>query len=173
MDEDNSIKKYFQEPVEDSTSVFDVIPEIAHNSCTSSNTYLVSETHLSPDFSEKSPASDDVCGLNDTSLMKKVAYSKELSNTSEEPVICRIFSSPENEPNKKQNDKSFLNSNFFDMLGSATIAQTLQNPFSSPDDKGLNLLISESYTPKLGKKLLFKLNIHLQMVLSFIIVFCF
>lgn len=81
----------------------------------------------------------EVCKDDETNVEK-------LNVRSEEPVVCRIFSSPQNEPSKPQETRTNPGSSFFDMLGTPTL-DDLQSPFTedSLDGKriGLSFLIPE------------------------------
>lgn len=158
MENTFSTKKYFQQTLGKGTNFFDDIPASNFSKNVPSNEDIFSEgpeTMTSQSaFDNDSTTITEHIGIteNNCQFSNDRGDSREthkLVQNSEEPVVCRIFSSLQNEPKKTQ-EGNHPGSSFFDMLGSAMISQDLSSSFIM-GDKGLNFMLCENNGSILGK----------------------
>lgn len=159
MDNSLSTKKYFQQCLGKGTNFFDDIPSSSSEENVTSSQVIFNEVPETPmlqnTFNNVSAQLIEFKGANDInhafSLEKRDSTeTQDLAQNSEEPVVCRIFSSLQNEPSKTQEVHSHLGSSFFDMLGAPMLPQELSHPFSM-GDKGFNFMMSENDGSLIGK----------------------
>lgn len=147
-----STKKYFQQPGGEGANFFDEIPapEVTKSDVSSEN----NNDALLDEVSENSNeglVGKNISELNSSSSIKGEDGGIDKSTRAEEPVVCRIFSSLQNETSTTLEVKSQQGNNFFDLLGAPVVSNDMQVPFSI-DDKRMSYLINENFSgPIIGR----------------------
>lgn len=163
MDEQtHSTKKYFQQSANKTTNFFDDLSSstlVKNVAGTGSSCDLLNEdlenidTNRPTEFLSKHQSEASVRASNNDAIMPSVSlYDKEdesktekLSrpNISEEPVVCRIFSSLQIEPSKTEETKTQPGSSFFDMLSSPVVSRDIYSHVSL-DETGVGFSLPDS-----------------------------
>lgn len=150
-----STKKYFQQPGGEGANFFDEIPapEVTKSVSSENNNGAVVD-EVSETLCENS--NEGLIGKNISELNSSLSIKGEdggidKSTSAEEPVVCRIFSSLQNESSTTLEVKSQQGNNFFDLLGAPVVSNDMQVPFSI-DDKRMSYLINENFSgPIIGR----------------------
>lgn len=150
-----STKKYFQQPGGEGANFFDEIPApVVAESASSENNNDAVVDKVSETLCENS--NEGLVGKNISELNSSLSIKGEdggidKSTSAEEPVVCRIFSSLQNETSTTLEVKSQQGNNFFDLLGAPVVSNDMQVPFSI-DDKRMSYLINENFSgPIIGR----------------------
>lgn len=150
-----STKKYFQQPGGEGANFFDEIPvPVVTKSVSSENNNGAVVDEVSETLRENS--NEGLVGKNISELNSSLSIKGEdggidKSTSAEEPVVCRIFSSLQNESSTTLEVKSQQGNNFFDLLGAPVVSNDMQVPFSI-DDKRMSYLINENFSgPIIGR----------------------
>lgn len=139
-----STKKYFQQPGGEGANFFDDIPApVVMKSDVSSSDAVLDE--VSETMCENSNVGKNISELDSSSSIKGEDGGIDQSAGAEEPVVCRIFSSLQNETSTTLEVNSQQGNNFFDLLGAPVVSNDMQVPFSL-DDKRMSYLINENFS---------------------------
>lgn len=150
-----STKKYFQQPGGEGANFFDEIPApvVTKSDVSSENNNDAVVDEVSESLCENSEGlvGKNVSELNSSSSIKGEDGGIDKSTSAEEPVVCRIFSSLQNETSTTHEVKSQQGNNFFDLLGAPVVSNDMLVPFSI-DDKRMSNLINENFSgPIIGR----------------------
>lgn len=151
-----STKKYFQQPVGEGANFFDDIPApvVMKSDVSDENNSDAVLDEVSERMSENSNVGlvgKNISELNSSLSIKGEDGGIDKSTSAEEPVVCRIFSSLQNETSTTLEVKSQQGNNFFDLLGAPVVSNDMQVPFSL-DDKRMSYLINENFSgPIIGR----------------------